>query len=279
MRKLFTIFWALFLALPTYGQKIETQDPDRDQIVQVKTALNHLTVIQLAEPVLSVAAGSDAFKVEWRGNKVFIEPTEAGASTNLFIWTKSGRENYELEPAGPVTMMDFAIDTPAADPGPKPKPAPKASVDPMKAAAEGMLGGTPVRQEKWKARKHRVQVMVRDLFENNGDLYIRYSIENGTKKPYRPGMPRVAILTGDLPHAALVDHAYTQLSAAEDEHLITQSATPLAVTAHDERERTVLPGHETVGVVGLKFRASTQAVMRLEFRDGHGRRVSAAVVM
>ncbi|MGH9396168.1 MAG: hypothetical protein ACRD18_04885 [Terriglobia bacterium] len=281
MRKLFTIFAALILALPIYGQKIETRDPNRDQIVQVKTAIKHLTVIQVAEPVLSVAAGSEAFKVEWRGNKVFVEPTEAGVSTNLFIWTKSGRENYELEPAGAVGSMDFAIDTPAPDLAPSPKPAAKAAVpgNPMKLAAEAMLGGTPVRQESWKLEKRRVQVMVRDLFEQDGNLYIRYSIANGTKKAYAPGTPRVVEMAAAVSPAALAAHACTQLSKETAGNFRTNSEAPLLITAHTERRATVPPGDEAVGVVGVKLAGSGSTVLRLEFRDDRGRPVSAVVVI
>jgi hypothetical protein len=245
----------------------------------VKTALDHLTVIQLGEPVLSVASGSDAFKIEWRGNKVFIEPTETGVSTNLFIWTRSGRENYELEPTGPVGAMNFAIDTLAADPVPAPKPTPKVSADPLKAAMEGMLGGTPVKQENWKARKHRVQVMVRDLFEEHGELFIRFSIENWTKKPYLPGTPRVALLNGALSRSQLAKRTYMQIRSAEEKNLTGQSASPLRVIAHEERNVTVLPGHETVGVIGVKSSGSEPALLRLEFAGEHGRTVSALVVI
>lgn len=279
MKKLFVSLVALLVTIPLGGQTIVTRDPSRNEIIQVKTALNHLTVIQLGEPVLSVASGSDAFKIEWRGNKVFIEPTEAGVSTNLFIWTKSGRENYELEPAGPVAGMDFAIDAPLPDPVRAPNPVPKVSVDPMKAAMEGMLGGTAVKQEKWEIKKHRVQVMVRDLFEEHGELFIRYSIENGTNKPYAPGTPRVTLLTGALSDSELVKRAYTQLGSGENENLTMQPVAPLQVVAHEERDAAVLPGQETVGVAGVKFSGSEPALLRLEFADEHGRKVSALVVI
>jgi type IV secretory pathway VirB9-like protein len=61
--------------------------------------MNHLTVIELAEPVTLAAAGSPLFKIERRDNKVFIQPLEEGATTNLFVWTDSGRWSYELVPA------------------------------------------------------------------------------------------------------------------------------------------------------------------------------------
>ena len=104
----FAVLAAVFI--PAVAQKIETQTSDRTRIVHLKTALNHLTVIEVAEPVVQVAAGSPSFKVEWRENKVFVQPTEADAATNLFIWTANQRLNYELEPAGSVTTMDFAVD-------------------------------------------------------------------------------------------------------------------------------------------------------------------------
>ena len=108
----------LILAVPLWAQKIETATPSRDRVVPIHTALDHLTVIEVGEPVVTVAAGSAAFKVEWRDNKVFIEPTEPGVSTNLFIWTASSRLNYELESAGEVGKMDFAIDYPRPTPPP-----------------------------------------------------------------------------------------------------------------------------------------------------------------
>src|SRR5450759_4570179 len=101
--------------VPILGQKIETETNDRNQILHLKTALNHLTVIELREPVIQVATGSQSFKVEWRENRVFVQPTEADASTNLFIWTASERLNYELEPADSVTNMDFAVDQAPVD--------------------------------------------------------------------------------------------------------------------------------------------------------------------
>src|SRR5206468_7565685 len=120
-----SVFWLLFsygrnnmqtiatvliflLALPI--QRIETQYPDRAKVTRVETAMNHLTVIELAEPVTLAAAGSPSFKIERRDNKVFIQPLEEGVSTNLFIWTGSGRWNYELVPAVSVETMHFAVD-------------------------------------------------------------------------------------------------------------------------------------------------------------------------
>ena len=110
MRRILVSFLTVAFALP--GQKIDTETPARDRVVRVQTALNHLTVIEVAEPVTTVAVGSpQAFKVERRENKVFIQPLQDGTATNLFIWTATTRLNYELVPAiSDAGQMDFAID-------------------------------------------------------------------------------------------------------------------------------------------------------------------------
>ena len=79
-------------------------------MIRVETAPNHLSVIELAEAVTKVAAGSSSYKIEWRGHKVFVQPLDPEATTNLFIWTASGRLSYELVPAPSVEEMHFAID-------------------------------------------------------------------------------------------------------------------------------------------------------------------------
>src|SRR6476469_8893844 len=100
----------LFVLAAAPSQRIEAQFPDRARITRVETAMNHLTVIELAEPVTLAAAGSPLFKIERRDNKVFIQPLEEGVYTNIFVWTSSGRSSYELVPAASVETMHFAVD-------------------------------------------------------------------------------------------------------------------------------------------------------------------------
>ena len=136
--------------------KIESQTSDRSQVVHLKTALNHLTVIELREPVIQVATGSQSFKVEWRENKVFVQPTEPDASTNLFIWTASQRLNYELEPAGAVTSMDFAVDQ---IPVQVTQPKPASATPPQPSPTEVLLAGKPVRLESASPPGSRLKLL------------------------------------------------------------------------------------------------------------------------
>ena len=149
MRRLLIGTLALTLTFPPLpAQKIDTETPSRERVVRVQTAMNHLTVIEVAEPVATVAVGSpQAFKVERRENKVFIQPLQENVATNLFIWTASTRLNYELVPAvSDAGQMDFAIDYRQPQPQAQvaqPKPAPVAVVSTV--PNEMLLNSTPVR--------------------------------------------------------------------------------------------------------------------------------------
>ena len=275
------------LSLPCLAQKIETQKHDRSHIVHVATALGHLTVIEVGEPVVTVAAGSPAFKIEWRDNKVFIEPTESGATTNLFIWTASSRLNYELESAGAVEKMDFAIDypKPAEIPAKPASPSPShvGHEDPPAKSnlIEPMLGGQPIRSEFVKASGHGVEVLLKDLFEQRDTLFIRYEIRNNSGGVYVPGVPRVSALNGVRSHLSLVDREGTQLSGVEAQKLKVSGQMSLSVVDGKLRSQTLAPGEETVGVVGVKLPPSPQKgrILRIDFaQDGHGP-VTATLVL
>jgi len=289
MRRFTSGLIVLMLAVPLWAQKIETATPNRDRVVPIHTALDHLTVIEVGEPVVTVATGSAAFKVEWRENKVFVEPTEPGVSTNLFIWTASSRMNYELESAGEVGMMDFAIDYPKPTP---PPPATKVSNSSGSRVGSGdsstksyeigpMLGGRPVRSESVKASGHGVDVFLKDLFEQNGTLFIRYQIRNNSKDVYVPGLPRVFALNGVHSSQSLVGRENSQLSEAEAQRLKADGQAPLPVVDGKLRSARLAPGEETVGVVEVKLPPSSPkaSALRIDFsQDGRGP-VAATLVL
>jgi hypothetical protein len=289
MQRLFSGLIVLILAVPLWAQKIETATPSRDRVMPIHTALDHLTVIEVGEPVVTVAEGSASFKVEWRDNKVFIEPTEPGVSTNLFIWTASSRLNYELESAGEVGKMDFAIDYPRPTPAPPAAKVANPSVshvgggDPLAKSYEigPMLGGRPVHSESVKASGHGVDVFLKDLFEQNGTLFIRYEIRNNSNGVYVPGIPRVFALSGVHSPQSLVGRENSQLSEAEAQRLKADGQAPLPVIDGKLRSTQLAPGEETVGVVEIKLPPFVQkaSALRIDFsQDGRGP-VAATLVL
>jgi len=285
MRRLISTTAALAaLVLPAWAQRIEVQKPDPNRIVRVQTALNHLTVIEVREPVITVAAGSPAFKIEWRENKVFIQPTEADVATNVFIWTASGRLSYELEPAGAVEQMDFAIDQPAPPPAPTPATGvkPPSPAPPGMAAPEALLNSKPIRTDGLKTPKNRVVVLLKDTFQGEAnELFIRYAVRNGTREAYTLSTPQVvAINVNDSSHA--VDRlSNSQLTGSAATRIKVTDEGPVEVVNAKLRSVRVDPGQETVGVVSVKLpdRKNGPTVLRLVFPgDGRGQPTATLVL-
>lgn len=256
--------------VPVVAQKIDTETSDRTRIVHLKTALNHLTVIEVSEPVMQVAAGSPAFKVEWRENKVFVQPTEADASTNLFIWTATQRMNYELEPAGSVANMDFAVDQAPAHNVAALKPASAVPPPPAPLSiTELLLAGRPVRLQPSKHRPNKpVEVWISDLYEKDGRVLIRYAVRNHSTQPYSINTPQVYQLDGVRSPQSLYSLVNSQLGDDQVAKLKIKQQTPVRVLGGQVQALRIEPGQEGVGVVTLELASSTQpTVLRFEFRN------------
>ena len=258
--------------VPLVAQKIGTETSDRTRIVHLKTALNHLTVIEVGEPVVQVAAGSPSFKVEWRENKVFVQPMEADAATNLFIWTASQRLNYELEPAGSVETMDFAVDqAPAHVPEPV-KPVTTSSQAPVSPSiTELLLAGKPVRTLPHKQRTSKpVEVWISDLYEKDGRLLIRYAVCNHGAQPYSIDTPQVYQLEGVRSPQSLYGFVNSQLGDEQIGKLKIKQETPVKVLDGQLQSARIAPGEEVVGVVALQVASSpSPTVLRLQFPNSN----------
>ena len=277
-----TLIVLLLAGVPVLGQKIDTQAPGPATITRVETALNHLTVIELAEPVMSVATGSQSFKVEWRENKVFIEPTEPNLSTNLFIWTKSGRLNYELEPAGEVTQMDFAIDQPPTPKAVTKTPVVKADPPSPPVVSESVFPkGTPVRTKTYKAGRNRVQVVFKDIFNQDDRVYIRYVVENSTKHVYDVRPPQVFMVESPRGPKTLLEQHNLQLTDSEAGKIVGARQVSLELIRQESQSAQVQPGEETVGFIEIKGPSAGQGatVLRLVLPDSSQRPIVATLLL
>lgn len=273
--------WGLILiiassASPLLAQKIQRETTDRSQITHLRTALNHLTVIELREPVIQVATGSQSFKVEWRENKVFVQPTDSDASTNLFIWTASERLNYELEPAGDVGAMDFAIDqmplvhaVPIADAVTPPQPSP----------TEILLKGKTVSINSAKVSRKSVEVTIRELYEGDGRVTIRYSVRNRSSRPYEVTTPQVYVLNGVRYPQSLYPLIGSQLADEEAAHLRAKGQSLVPVLEGRVQTAHLAPGEESIGILAIPASSSTEpTIWRFQFGNDKRKQVAAFLV-
>ena len=260
MRRLLIGTLALTMTFPPLpAQKIDTESPSRERVVRVQTAMNHLTVIEVAEPVTTVAVGSpQAFKVERRENTVFIQPLQENVATNLFIWTASTRLNYELIPAiSDAGQMDFAIDyrqpQPQAQVTPPISPEPAAVVSTL--PSEMLLNGTPVRLVGAEtAPKANLGVLIRDVYRKQDEVFIRYSIENRSTQTLRTGPPAVVSLSGLKFDRSLWSFQNAQLGVEYASRLKTGGTPiPVKITQCEPGVAEVGPGKARIGLIALQL--------------------------
>jgi Conjugal transfer protein len=261
MRRLLVGTLALTLTFPPLpAQKIDTETASREHVVRVQTAMNHLTVIEVAEPVTTVAVGSpQAFKVERRENKVFIQPLQENVATNLFIWTASTRLNYELVPAvSDAGQMDFAIDyhQPPQQQAKamQPKPPEPATVVPT-VPSEMLLNGTPVRLVGGAAAsKANLGVLIRDVYRKQDEVFVRFSIENRSAQALRTGTPAVVSLTGLKFDRSLWSFQNAQLGMDYACRLKTYDAPiPVKIRQCEPGVAEVGPGEARIGLIELQL--------------------------
>jgi hypothetical protein len=233
------------------------------------------------EPVNTVAVGSRVFKVEWRENKVFIQPTEQNVATNLFVWTASGRFNYELDPAGSVPQMDFAIDQPVADPPIAPLSANRSGKPSGPSPAEVLIEAKPVRLNGSISDKNRVAVYLTDLLEHDGQIFIRYTIRNRTQKAYVPGAPQVVALNAPRYRESLYALSNSQLSVDDAARLKCSGETAIEVANGEIRASQIEPGQETAGIVAIKLPPmhAKPTVLRLTFLGSPKGPINATLVL
>jgi hypothetical protein len=279
----------LFVLAAAPSQRIEAQFPDRSRITRVETAMNHLTVIELAEPVTLAAAGSPLFKVERRDNKVFIQPLEEGSSTNLFVWTASGRWSYELVPAVSPATMHFAIDQQAVPISQSPSsldtvpPAnPASDAGPFKSFAEEMLlFAKPIRNLGVTFRPTEVGAYITDVYRRDDQLFIRYVIDNGTARPFAIGIPEVVALESAQSATSLYAFRYAQVGENLSKKIRSQGQVPIKTIDCEVPSDPLPPGERATGILIVQSPPSTSepVVLKFSFPNEKGEPIALTLVL
>jgi hypothetical protein len=241
-----TVVLAGIVAAGLPGQKLETQTPDTKKIVRVETAKDHLTVIELGDPVTMVAVGNqNAFNVERRENKVFVKPSEDGARTNLFIWTNTGRFAYELLPAETVEQMHFAIDQQPAAIAKNISSLPDSglveSEPPL--PADMLTKATPIILEGKREKRGRVEVALREFYRDGSRLYLRYAVINHSAHTYQTTRPAVWHLADVRSPQSLIALGEHQLAERLARSLKAAQSSRLRLLDADQTPQLAAGGH------------------------------------
>lgn len=273
------MFLLLTSVISPCADELNVAQPLKGTVTHLATALDHLTVLEFGEPVTMAATGSAAFQIERHEDKVFIKPLKVGASTDLFVWTASRRFTYELEPAGEIKNMTFAVDSPVLRPKAMPETPAKLDEIADMLLRRALLGVERVDSSRVKDDKARVTVRIQNIFQSQNTLYIHYSIRNLGVGPYRALTPTVRQLFPTRPAVALPALKNTQLNGEMTRGLGKTEASVVAVANAEAQKQDIGASEESQGVVAIRQQLESPTVFELTFGSDGKHRVQATVVL
>ena len=259
-------FLGALLALAAIGTA--AQSTNFSQIQHIETALNHLTVIDFAEPVVSVAvADPDSIQIERHDDKVFLKPLKDGVATNLFVWTASRQIAYEIDPAGDLAKMNVIVrnapepklhrpDQDAATSEPSDQQIQKIA---SLVLTQALMGTEEIVRETSKVSTQSVNVELEQVFHSKDTLYIRYAITNQSTAPFRITTPDVYQPQPTQQPISIVSLRNRQISPQTFAAFKTKLGPSIPVVSADPSVATdVAPGGKSTGVVTIRVSQGNQ---------------------
>lgn len=250
-----------FLTLCARAQDAQVPVKPLDPVVHVHTAMDHLSVLEFADPVTKVAAGSSGFQIEREGNTVLIKPQKPNASTDLVVWTSTGRYAYELDPPGEVKNMNFAIDAPT-----KVKP-----VAPSTTASEiadmvithTLLGSERIASDTLKSTGG-TELRIHQVFRSADSIYVQYTLRNmGNEKIKINAVSAAELARSQKPQVSILGLSHTQLDDQTIKTFAKTSERPLAVVRSERHLDQLEPGEQTIGVLTIRERLASPAMVQI----------------
>ena len=264
------------------------QTTSQSQIRHIETSLNHLTVLEFGEPVTTLAiADSDSFQVERHGDKVFVKPLREGVSTNLFVWTASRELTYELDPAGQLAQMDVLV---RSEPVPDPHTSAQASAEPSDVdirriaslvLTQAMMGVEEIVRDPEKSPAvGRVQVDLEQVYRAKDRIYIRYSVANQTKSPFRVTNPEVCAPVPTTHKVSLLSLRNHQISPRTFKSFKANHAPEIQVMQPESGAHDLAPGEKAMGVISIGTAASNAPqIYQLSFGADRSGPIKVEVVL
>ena len=254
------------------------QSTNFNQIQHIETALNHLTVIDFAEPVVTVAvADPDAIQIERHDDKVFLKPLKDGVATNLFVWTASRQIAYEIDPAGDLAKMNVIIrnapepklhkpDQDAATSEPSDQQIQKIA---SLVLTQALMGTESIAHEKSKDAVSGVNVTLEQAFRSKDTLYIRYFIANQSTEPFRITTPDVSMPRPTELPISIVSLRNRQLLPHTFEAFKTKAGAMVPVVSAESASTDLVSGQNSTGVITIGVSQDSQPQLYL-FYFGNG---------
>jgi len=272
---------------------IATEVIQSGKVTRVATALNHITIIELPEPVVSYSVGSDSIRVEYHDNRVLIKPTKPNVSTNLFVWTATSHTVYEILPAGDPATMSYVLDQVF----PMPPPTHEPSREEVEKQTDTMYSSALANQRLIRSGKlphglrfwyrhsgedhcdECVQLRVTRITEDSSSYYVHIVAENKAAHPYRLREAAVTALRPSFSENIPAHYMNQQISVDALREMGRFAPEPLRTHGSTlNAPRDLKAGEHAEWIVGFAKPGRTPAVYQLSLPDDEQHPVTATVV-
>jgi hypothetical protein len=257
-------------AIALFALTAKAQNINYADIQHIHTALNHLTVIDLGEPIQFVAAADpDSFQIERAGDKVLLQPLKEGAATNLILWTPSRQVSYELDAPGDIQKMNvlvrsLPVSVRAISGAPSEKERQHIAAT---ATSQAVLGAQDIAVEQpFKSSSSVVAVSVTRVLHTNEGIYLQFQIVNHSAAPFRATIPAVTQLTPTQTPVSLLALRNHQLTTQTVDGFKAKNTDSLSGVSGQIQQADVQPGSSTSGYVLIPTRnGSNPEIYQLDF--------------
>jgi hypothetical protein len=146
--------------------------------------------------------------------------------------------------------------------------------------AQAMMGVQDIARDGHRTVPDRVEVDLEQVYRAKDQLYIRYSITNQTKEPFRLTTPDVsAPLPTQLP-VSLISLRNHQLSTQTFDAFKTKLGSSFTVVQTESVARDLAPGQKTTGVLSIgSSQGNPPQILQLNFGSDHGKPLTVEAVL
>ena len=159
--------------------------------------------------------------------------------------------------------------------------APPAPPEQPKVPAAMLMESTPVKVVGSPKNRQKVAIILKDIYQKDGRVYVRYAIENGGRGIYLPATPAVFALKSPRSAQSLIGLANSQL--AGDVQLRWKEEAPVPVVHAQMQAPEVRPGQTAHGIVAFERPQGVgngpRTVLTLRFPEDGVNSVSAVLVL
>ncbi len=288
-----SVMFLMLIGVSAADTQITTEVIRPGKVERVATALNHISIIELPEPIVSYSIGNDSIRVEYHDNRILIKPTKPNVSTNLFVWTATSHSVYEILPAGDPAAMSytlkqvFPVQPPPLEPS---REEVEKQTDSMYSSA--LANYRPIRSSNpphglrfWYRHSGEDQcdecmrLRVTRVTEDASSYYVYMVAENKADHPYRMRDVAVTALRPTFSENIPAHYMNQQISVDALREIGRFAPEPLRMHGSTlNGPRDLKGGDRAEWIVGFAKPARTPAVYQFNLPDDEQHPVTATVV-